>query len=878
MNVAAQQIAHRLPNRGSLFERDWKSITKWCVWAFVLIAAIYRLLTFVPQPLDSSYTLRPHLYYWFAIYLNWFSSPGIAQARWDRGCSLLVLVPAVLALLNYLSVSNPHSRPRSRAWQLLFSRTLFFSSIALVLFACRFPVLLAGQINPDEGQFLAGAQKLFVDPIFFRSVDCATSGPFNIFPLMLPALVGLSPDFASSRVMGLLIILASVYILYRAFCLLVDEHQARIAILPAAAIFAVLRIGDFVHFSSEHVSFLLVSLAVFLCTKVVVQPARYAAALFGLGMLTAMAFFAKMQAVPIVSAVAMAAMACAYWTAGAVKWWRPAAMFLAGTAPLPVINAIVCLSVGVWNDFLMSYIVTNYRYSQTPALDSGHYIEFALGVQEIRLLIVTLLAIFAAYGYHQTQREQAGSMSLYLRLCAVGGITALAADCVLRSSAGSLEYGYAARVCIFVFAASVVLMASKKSGRMTPMGWFGLTTAAVLAASLFASYAPHRAFPHYLLLLVIPLCMAISWPMLAWFKAANVPIDLPVEDKAVPPHIAPGLPFVLLFVTLTVTGQSFLHGMPSAVGFSTIQAGIRSPDSDFVRSITQASDQIVVWGWNTNLYLGSGRVAGTRELNMVNLFFPNDAVSSFYRGRFLRDMRRTRPAWFIDASGPTSFMGTRGEFADRQNGGFETVPELHSYFESNYVQVAEAYGQRYYVRRDLRGGKVVVDRSNQCSAGAIRCVEGPAGPVELPPIQMPDHAILDVVFIPVDEKETYATVFSNDAGPQEQKGFQFHSVGMNQFQLAVGVGGQWARSRVLVLPHLLPVALSFEFNGKTIAILYNGVECEKMQLPARMADTGAPITIGSWIGRQRLLASKILLFQIRDMGRGVAVARQGATQ
>jgi hypothetical protein len=553
-------------------------------------------------------------------------------------------------------------------------------------------------------------------------------------------------------------------------------------------------------------------------------------------------------------------------------------MFLAGTAPLPVINAIVCLSAGVWNDFLMSYIVTNYRYSQTPALDSGNYIEFALGVQEIRVLIVTLSAIFAAYGYHQTRREQAGSMSLYLRLCAVGGITALVADYVLRTSAGSFEYGYAARFCMFAFAASVVLMARKKSGRMTPMGWFGLATAAVLAASLFASYAPHRAFPHYLLLLVIPLCMAISWPILAWFKGASVLVDLTVEDKAGQPHASPGLPFVLLFVTLTVACQSFLQGMPVPVGFASIPPGIRSPDSDFIRSITRASDQIVVWGWNTNLYLGSGRVAGTRELNMVNLFFPNDAISSFYRDRFLRDMRRMRPALFIDASGPTSYDGNGGQFIDRQRGGFEVIPEIRAFVESNYVQITEAYRQRYYLRRDLHGGNVTAGRLNQCSAGAIRCVERPAGPVELPPIRMPDHAILDVVFTPAEEKDLYATVFSNDAGPPEQKGFQFHFVGGDQYQLAIGVGGQWARSRVLVLPHLLPVALSFEFNGKTIAILYNGVECEEMQLPARMADADAPITIGSWIGRQRLLAGRILFFQIRDMGRGAAVARQGATQ
>ena len=864
MNVPAQQIAHRMTSHRSLFQSDWKSTTKWCAWAIVLIAAVYRLLTFVPQPLDSSHTLRPYLYRWFAAYLSHSPDANIAKSRWNLGCSCLLLIPAALVLLNYFSVS----RPRSRAWQLLCSRTLLFASIALVLFASRFPILLVDQLSPDEGQFLAAAQKLFVDPIFFRAVDCGTSGPFNIFPLMLPAVVGFSPDFASGRVIALLIILASVYILYRTFCLLVDDHQARIAILPAAGAFAVLKNSDFLHYTSEHMSFLLVALAVFLCTKVLLRPARYATCLFGLGLLTAMAFFAKMQAVPIIGAVALVAIACVYRTANATEWWRPVAMFLAGVAPLPVLNAVVCLAAGVWNDFWISYIVTNYRYGQLPAPE--HFMEFVLSIQEIRLFSATLVAIVVVHTYHNTRREFANGMSLYLRLCAIGGITALAADYVMRTMAGILTDSYASRFCILALVASMAVMSRKANERTMPMWWFGWATAVVLGASWFATYAPHRVFPHYLLFLVMPLNMAIAWPILAWFKAGESPSANVLEDEPMQPHSSPGLPFVLVFVILTVTCQSVLQAIPISVAFASIQPEIRTAESDFIRSITRVSDQIVVWGWNPGPYLGSGRVAGTRDLNMVNVFHANPAVYTFYRDRFLRDMRRTRPPMFIDASGPTSFGGEGGEFASRKTGGFEVIPEVRSLVESNYVQIAEAHGQRFYMRRDIQPGNVVASHVNQCSAGAMRCFEGSAGSstADLPPIRMPDHALLELVFTPADEKDRYATVFSNDAGPQEQKGFQFQFVGNDQYQLVVGVGGQWVRSRVLVLPQNLPAALSFEFDGKKITVLYNGVHCEEMQLPARMADSDAPITIGSWIGGQRSIAGKIVLFQIRDMGLG----------
>ena len=173
------------------------------------------------------------------------------------------------------------------------------------------------------------------------------------------------------------------------------------------------------------------------------------------------------------------------------------------------------------------------------------------------------------------------------------------------------------------------------------------------------------------------------------------------------------------------------------------------------------------------------------------------------------------------------------------------------------------------MRRDLLDRSEVPGQLKKCGVGAIRCFDGTAGSSarELPAIRMPDHAVLDTVFTPEAKQDAGATVFSNnDGAPNEHAGFQFQHIGDDRYRLAVGLRGQWAFSKELLLPHNLPVALSVEFKENAITILYDGVKCVEMQLAGRMTDSAAPITIGSWIDRQRLFAGTVRVFEIRDLG------------
>jgi 4-amino-4-deoxy-L-arabinose transferase-like glycosyltransferase len=641
------------------------------------------------------------LYRFFSRFVKQYPNPEQAQQAWASYCVVALFIPTLLALLNYVSRA-PVKRTLVWVYKAVGSRLFLFIAIAACLIVCRFPILLTNEINPDETLFIAAAQKLFKDPVFFRAVDCGTTGPINVFPLMLPALFGISPDYASTRVIALFIILASIYVIYRAVALLTGDGIARIAILPAAGAFACLKMNDFLHYSSEHVSFLLLSLALYVCVRIFRSPQSHAWSLAGLGLLTAAAFLAKMQTVPMLGCVAMVAIAYVHRSGYAERFWRPSLLFAAGLAPLLLLNAAICAAVGVWHDFWMEYIVANYRYVEAHGAltaELSNFAGFILRVAEIPLLVVNLLAILAAYAYQRMRRGRVSDQALFLQMAVVSGIVAVAADSLLRAL-GNAIVSYAVLFSILLLPGSFLLLCRDRDRSPAPIRWFGFLAAALLVSAAMAAYTPHRLYGHYLLLFILPLTIAMAWPVVASSTEAE-PLDGDQGEHS-PGRRAP-LPFLLIFATLTLLCQLFQVGAPDSIAFASVPSTVRAPESGLIDAWVQPAGEISVWGWNARPYLGAGRVTSTVDINMSNLFLPRPEITAYYRAAYLRGLQRRPPDLFIDA-----IDTSHGGFANRQAFGFEVIPEINAFVQVNYIHVLDAYGQRFYMRRDLARGAAAI--------------------------------------------------------------------------------------------------------------------------------------------------------------------------
>jgi hypothetical protein len=250
-----------------------------------------------------------------------------------------------------------------------------------------------------------------------------------------------------------------------------------------------------------------------------------------------------------------------------------------------------------------------------------------------------------------------------------------------------------------------LVMRTAKRGRANqPLWWPILFSAVLLAASWWATTAPGRSFPHYLLLTVFPACLfcgtlmadptrsgavsatesaprgrsRVSWG--TWFGAACLVVPLTF----------------FCFRPLFHESHDYYFTLDRAVG--NVVEGERTllpPRSSVqINRDKKPGDRLTVWGWRADYHVETQLPMGTRSACPENQI-RNVPLRDYFRRTALEEFKRTRPAFFIDASGPLSH-----EFTSRARHGHETFPELAAFVRENYTLSRDSTEDRLYIRND----------------------------------------------------------------------------------------------------------------------------------------------------------------------------------
>ena len=121
------------------------------------------------------------------------------------------------------------------------------------------------------------------------------------------------------------------------------------------------------------------------------------------------------------------------------------------------------------------------------------------------------------------------------------------------------------------------------------------------------------------------------------------------------------------------------------------------PESPVVRALkpfATPTDRMVVWGWQCQYYVEAQLAQGTAENHSERSIFQHP-LRDVYRRRYLSDMKRTKPAVFLDAVGKNSLW-----VQNVATQGHESFPELAEYIDKNYQFLGTIDGTRLYVRMD----------------------------------------------------------------------------------------------------------------------------------------------------------------------------------
>jgi hypothetical protein len=234
----------------------------------------------------------------------------------------------------------------------------FSAPLLLRVYALEFPFAL----KVDEAEWTVDARSIASDWVVWRSTDLNTSGPLNGLAVSWPYLFGLLPSLFTSRLTGLLLqSLATLGIanLVRRGSGLTPAHVA--ALVPVVFL-AMSPNYDYIHYSSELVSLLLI---VAFCSIYArtdsrdVVLLRWATA----GLLASCLPFAKLQSsLYCMLFHAFCTLRLIVLMERGDAWRRPAIAYIAGSA-LPVLILVVPpFLVGEENAFLLAYLGTGAAY------------------------------------------------------------------------------------------------------------------------------------------------------------------------------------------------------------------------------------------------------------------------------------------------------------------------------------------------------------------------------------------------------------------------------------------------------------------------------------------------------------------------------------
>jgi hypothetical protein len=239
------------------------------------------------------------------------------------------------------------------------SRAGFFGFLlltALTVIALRLPgVYHPLPLNPDESQMLAQAMRFTVDPVPWRGVDSTSSGPLNSYVLMLSYLFGSAPSYVSGRLVGLALLLGTIFATVATIAQWAGHWPARVVIVPLCALLAFESHHNFVHYTSEHLPILLLSGGVLLAIG---RPSMWRGVACGL--LFGLAPFAKLQATPI--AIALLGVAIVGWLRKGPR--RPAVALLVGAASIPTFTLGLLVATGALRDFWLSYVMFGAHFTR----------------------------------------------------------------------------------------------------------------------------------------------------------------------------------------------------------------------------------------------------------------------------------------------------------------------------------------------------------------------------------------------------------------------------------------------------------------------------------------------------------------------------------
>ena len=284
----------------------------------------------------------------------------------------LIVVALVLAILPLLRDHAGEKREHDWGWGAL---------VLAILAAGRWPsIFFPREINPDEGQLLAGAHALLHDPVFWRSVDGGTAGPLDFFALWPAGAVFGWQTYFTARITALLLVAITLIMAHQCIALIWGRKVARVAGLAAVCLEALTNTVDLLHYSTELMSMALLTAAAYAAIRRWVYQGGLIWYVLG-GLLLGAVPLAKLQAMPLAAGMGLGWLLAEVFSKEPNATHRILCLLAGAFLPVTLFAGQITIT-GEWENVIIPYFYANVEYTKqgvtSPLLLLGTMLDFSI--------------------------------------------------------------------------------------------------------------------------------------------------------------------------------------------------------------------------------------------------------------------------------------------------------------------------------------------------------------------------------------------------------------------------------------------------------------------------------------------------------------------
>ena len=437
-----------------------------------------------------------------------------------------------------------------------------------------------------------------------------------------------------------------------------DRTLARLMVLPVLTFFAFTVNRNFIHYSGENVSLLLLSASLLTLAVLASSPRRVGWMIFAAGMVVGALPFAKLQTTPLGAVVGVSTLLVLWCCKSPPKnRLRDCAIYVAGALLLPLFFSITTAASGAFEHMLHSYIVANERYAKLGS-------PFA-----------EMIAVFPKF----LAKGETLGVWFYFQLAA----------------------GMLLLIVVWMFGGWKGL----RSCSLKPLAF----SAVLLIAAVFCVIAPGRLHFHYLLLLIIPSAVWLT-ACAACFGQWAGRLTNPRRRQVVAALLVVWVVAVVSTLALNMPdgrrrrsgATRRIHGVSGQCSRKRhSQSGPERPAHGFMGRMYELFVETGMWSATRDCVLEYSEIyrspnRGSVEDSSATPPSYLETTPPYFLNLYIRDFEQNRPPVFVDSVSPESFS-----FRERNLFGYETCPPLAALVDERYRLIIEVDGIRIFLRNDL---------------------------------------------------------------------------------------------------------------------------------------------------------------------------------